>query len=103
MAKTRQEIINDITNHFPQIPYQDCYIGVASDIMDKMFGHHNVSREKGRWIYRPVSSLDMAREVARHFLQQGMDGGPGAGPAGGNEDQDHVHVYAYQKNAGTRP
>ena len=37
MAKSKQEIINDITNHFKGISYKNCYIGITSNIEQAYF------------------------------------------------------------------
>ncbi len=96
MAKSKQEIINDITIHFKDTVYKDCYVGITSDVDSRLFGDHNVSRKNG-WIYRYTSSDSVAREVEQHFLNKGMDGGSGGG------DEDSIFVYAYQKTTTTNP
>ena len=96
MAKTKQEIINDITIHFKDTVYKDCYVGITSDVDSRLFGDHNVSKENG-WIYRYTSSDSVAREIEQHFLDKGMDGGSGGG------DEDSIFVYAYQKTTTTNP
>ena len=97
MAKTKQEIINDIANHFKGIAYQNCYIGITSDVEGRLFGDHKVSKEKGHWIYRTASSSSVAREIERYFLNAGMDGGSGGG------DASSRIVYAYKKTSYTNP
>ena len=97
MAKPKQEIINDITNHFKNNAYKDCYIGITSNVEDRLFGDHNVSKENGHWIYRSASSDTVAREIEQYFLDKGMDGGSGGG------DEDSKIVYAYKKTTTTNP
>ena len=97
MAKSKQEIINDITNHFRGISYKNCYIGITSNIESRLFGDHNVSRENGHWIYRTASSASVAREIEQYFLDKGMDGGSGGG------DENSRIVYAYKKTSTTNP
>ena len=97
MAKSKQEIIDDITNHFKNKVYKDCYVGITSNVEDRLFGDHNVSKENGHWIYRSASSDSVAREIEQHFLDKGMDGGPGGG------DEDAKIVYAYKKTTTTNP
>jgi len=97
MVKTKQEIINDITNHFKGKVYKDCYVGITSDRDGRLFGDHNVSKEKGHWINRSASSDNVAREIEQHFLDKGMDGGPGGG------DEGSKIVYAYKKTPTTNP
>ena len=97
MAKTKQEIINDIINHFKGIAYSNCYVGITSDVEALLFGDHNVSRENGHWLYRTASSHTVAREIEQHFLDAGMDGGAGGG------DETSKIVYAYKKTSSTNP
>ena len=97
MAKSKQEIIDDITNHFKSKAYKDCYAGITSNVEDRLFGDHNVSKENGHWIYRSASSDSVAREIEQHFLDKGMDGGSGGG------DEDSKIVYAYKKTTTSKP
>jgi len=97
MAKSKQEIIDDITKHFKGKKYSECYVGITSDVEGRLFGDHNVSKENGHWIYRAASSHSVAREVEQHFLDAGMDGGAGGG------DESSTIVYAYKKTSSTNP
>ena len=97
MAKTKQEIINDIANHFKGKAYSGCYVGITSDVDSRLFGDHNVSKENGHWIYRTASSHTVAREIEKHFLDAGMDGGGGGG------DETSKIVYAFKKTSSTNP
>jgi hypothetical protein len=97
MAKSKQEIIDDIAAHFKGTAYKDCYVGIASDAESRLFEDHNVSKENGRWIYSTASSNSVAREIEQHFLDAGMDGGPGGGSA------TSKMVYAYKKTSYTNP
>ena len=97
MAKTKQEIIDDIADHFKGKAYSGCYVGITSDVDDRIFGDHKVSRENGHWIYRTASSHSVARDVEKHFLDAGMDGGGGGG------DKTSRIVYAYKKTSSTNP
>lgn len=97
MAKSKQEIINDIRNYFQGTKYSDCYVGITSDVKGRLFGDHNVSKENGRWIYSTAFSHSVSREVEQHFLNAGMDGGAGGG------DKSSTIVYAYKKTSYTNP
>ncbi len=97
MAKSKQEIIDDITKHFNGKKYSECYVGIATDARKRLFSDHNVSEENGHWIFQSASSHTVAREIERHFLVAGMDGGEG----GGDESSDKV--YAYKKTSTTKP
>lgn len=99
---TKQGIINAIEEHLGKSYkryYQDFYVGITSDINARLFVAHNVP-EKGHWyIYQWADSEDIAREVEKHFLDLGMDGGTG----GGTGDGDVRYVYCYEKGPNTRP
>jgi len=97
MAQAKQEIINDIAAHFMGKVYGYCYVGITSNIDDRLFGDHAVSRENDHWIYRTATSHTVAREVEQYFLDAGMDGGSGGG------DETSKIVYAYVKSALTNP
>lgn len=94
---SKQEIINDITNHFKGTAYPKCYIGITSDVESRLFGDHNVSKDNGTWIYRTASSTTVAREIEKHFIDAGMDGGSGGG------DKTSTIVYGYKKTSSTNP
>jgi hypothetical protein len=96
MAKTKQEIISDIEKHFNGIEYRDCYIGITSDIEERLYKDHNVSKDSGHWIYRTANSNNTAREIEEYFIKNRMDGGG----SGGNENTKIV--YAYKKTAYTK-
>lgn len=95
MGKTKQEIINDIANHFAGTPYSNCYEGITADVENRLFGNHKVSKKNGHWIYRPAASHTIARDVEQRFLDKGMDGGCGGG------DESSKIVYAYKKTSAT--
>ena len=54
------------------------------------------TRTNGAWIWRPASSDSVAREIEKHFLDKGAQGGAGGG------DEDTTSVYAYKITWGTR-
>lgn len=97
MAKTKQEVINDITSHFKGKAYSDCYVGITSDVDSRLFGDHNVSKENGHWIYRTANTDTVAREIEQYFINAGMDGGGGGG------GETSKIVYAYKKTSSTAP
>jgi len=97
MTETKQEIINNITDHFKGKVYSDCYVGITSDVDGRLFGDHNVSKENGHWVYSTASSHTVAREIEQYFLDAGMDGGAGGG------DETSKVVYAYKKTSSTDP
>lgn len=95
--KTKQEIINDIANYFSATPYRSCYVGITSNVQDRLFGDHNVSEKSDQWIYSTAATDTVAREIEQYFLNLGMDGGGGGG------DASAEIVYAYKKNGHTKP
>jgi hypothetical protein len=97
MAQSKQEIVDDIAAHFKGIAYKNCYVGITSDVESRLFGDHNVSMANGHWIYRTALSNSVAREIEQHFLNAGMNGGPGGGDAASKI------IYAYKKTSYTNP
>lgn len=73
------------------------YVGIASDVNQRLFGDHNVSKDGGDWNYAPADTSEIARSVERFFLDLGFDGGPGGG------DASTKVVYAYIKTFSTEP
>ena len=91
MAKTKQEIIDDIKSYILENDPDDddWYVGITKNIEERLFTFHNVKREGGAWIYRTASSSEIAREIEQYFLDLGADGGSG----GGDDDSDIVYAY----------
>ena len=98
----KQEIIDAIMQHLKLSPkpyYSDFYIGVTSDINERLFHAHGVP-ETGHWyIYRYADTEDIAREVEKYFLDLGMQGDTG----GGTGDGDVRYVYCYELGPDTNP
>ncbi len=65
------------------------YVGITSDVQERLFGHHHVSRENGWWIYRRCLNATEARELEAAYHRAGCKG------AGGGGDSACVYVYAY--------
>lgn len=100
MAKSKEEIINDIKAHIKKrgSPYSSWYVGISKDARDRLFSGHKVKEKDDYWIYRQAGSTQTAREIEDYFVNTlGTDGGPG----GGDEDADMV--YAYKKENYTDP
>ncbi len=94
MAKSKQEIIKEIADHFKGVAYSKCYVGITADVQKRLFDDHNVPRkgkDGGYWIHRSASSNAVAREIEKHFLEKGMGGGGGGGGT------QATTVYAYKK------
>ena len=70
------------------------YVGIASDIKQRLFSDHNVGTQN--WIWREAFSADDARAIEKYFHQLGCQGGPGGG------DESTRFVYAYLITATTK-
>ena len=91
---TYENIIRDFDEHISKSyreSYGEFYIGITSDIENRLFVQHRVDREKQWRIYSPADTEDIAREVERHYLDLGMQGGAG----GGRGDDSAIYVYCY--------
>lgn len=94
MANSKETIIAAIMDymnkHCPNgTPYSKLYIGIAKDAKDRLFNGHGVDKDKDPWIYDTASSAAVAREIEKHFLDKGFDGGPGGG------DDETKMVYCF--------
>lgn len=101
MANSKETIIAAIMDymnkHCPNgTPYSKLYIGIAKDAKDRLFNGHGVDKDKDPWIYDTASSAAIAREIEKHFLDKGFDGGPGGG------DDDTKMVYCFLQSSHTR-
>jgi hypothetical protein len=100
MADSEDKIKSDLEAHIAK-GGGGCsawYVGIAKDPRDRLFNGHGVQQKGDWWIYRQAQSSDAARSVESHFVGSlGTDGGTGGG------DPDSRFVYAYKKNAHTRP
>jgi len=88
---TKNQIITDITNKFRGYRYSKCYVGLTSDVQQRLFVDHAVPRQTGHYISRTADTNTIAREVEKHFLDAGMDGGGGGG------NYRSKIAYAYKK------
>lgn len=100
MAKSKEQIIGDITKHIQTRggSYRDWYVGIGSDARDRLFTTHEVRQKTDRWILRRADSPEAAREVAAYFT--GTLAADGQADA---TDGAADAVYAYRKSAHTRP
>lgn len=87
---TRNEIITAIQNYFRGHTYSKCYVGITSNVEQRLFVDHNVTKNTGTYIWRTANTAAIAREVEQHFIDAGMDGG------GGGSRTARI-VYAYKK------
>lgn len=98
---TADKIIADIRSHMIRCGvdvWNEVYVGVTSDAMERLFSGHRVMKIGDRWIYRQATSSSDARAAESYFHNKlGADGGPG----GGDDSADYV--YAYWKGDHTNP
>lgn len=101
MANSKETIIEEIMNYLNRAcprntPYKKVYVGIAKDARDRLFNGHSVSENEDVWIYQTASSDKVAREIEKHFLDLGFDGG-----AGGGDDESKM-VYCFLQNDHTK-
>ncbi len=90
---TYSKIIEAIDAHLAKSSkqyYNDFYIGIATDARDRLFSNHGVEEKNDWWIYRTADNDQIARDVERYYLDQGMQGGQGGG------DENTKMVYCYE-------
>lgn len=100
MAKSKQEIIDEIKTHIRERGggYSAWYVGISKDAKDRLFNGHSVKEKGDMWIYRTASSSQVARDVEDNFVNTlNTDGETGGG------DNTSDMVYAYKKAAHTNP
>lgn len=96
-AQSVTGIILDIDSHMKQsgITNANWYVGISSDIDERLFGFHQVPRKDHWYIYRRASNDSNARDVESAYHRAGCKG------AGGGGDRTAVFVYAYVISANT--
>lgn len=65
------------------------YVGITNDVNRRLFGFHRVPRMNHWWIYCPADNVQIARNVEKHYLKKGLEGGDG----GGNSESNIVYCY----------
>ena len=96
---TAAQIVSEINSYIIQCGsryYREWYVGITSDIEQRLFGDHNVSRQNDTWIWRKASSDDESREAEETMINKGCKGGGGGG------DETSVFVYAYKISSTTK-
>jgi hypothetical protein len=71
------------------------YVGVTSDIEERLFGYHQVPRENHWWIHRRCLNAAEARALEAAYHKAGCKG------AGGGGGSNSVYIYAYVITATT--
>lgn len=89
--QTVQLIINDINAHMKKsgIPNAKWYVGITSDINERLFGYHNVPRQNHWYIHRRADNATDARYIETAYHNAGCKG------SGGGGNKTAVFVYSY--------
>lgn len=95
---TLQEFANQFVNYIQQNggSPSNWYVGIASDIQQRLFGDHNVS-QNGMFIYDNAQTEENARAVEKYLIESLKT----KGDTGGG-DNSTTWVYAYLITAQTR-
>lgn len=78
--------------------YSQWYVGIAADPRKRLFIEHNVREQSDAWVHGDAGSCEAAREIERYFIEVLKTSG-----GGGGGDASTRLVYAYRKEAHTRP
>jgi len=59
MAKSKQEIIDEIKTHIRERGggYSAWYVGISKDAKDRLFNGHSVKEKGDMWIYTTASAV----------------------------------------------
>ena len=76
-------------------PNSNWYVGITSNINDRLFGDHRVPRSGHWYIFRRAYSDAQARAIEKAYHDAGCQGSEGGG------DSSAVFVYAYVVTAET--
>jgi hypothetical protein len=90
-AQSSGAIIVEIDAHMKKsgILNKDWYVGITSDINERLFGFHQVPRENHWFIYRRALNSSEARSIEAAYHRAGCTGGGSGG------DHTAVYIYAY--------
>lgn len=90
-ATTANTIVGEIDSRmrFSGIPNSEWYVGVTSDIEERLFGFHRVPRQDHWFIYRRCANAETARALEAAYHWAGCKGSTGGGKS------DCVFLYAY--------
>lgn len=94
MAKLDTMVVSDILNYVRQVDngvHANWYVGIAADPEARLFTDHNVSKQKGLWVYVQAINDQHSRSAESILLKKGFDGGSGGGSS------QSTFLYAYKK------
>jgi hypothetical protein len=82
---------SEIDAHMTQsgIPNNRWYVGITSNVQERLFGYHRVSRQNDTWIYRHCLNATEARDLEAAYHRAGCKGDTGGG------DATCCTIYAY--------
>ncbi|MDR0722743.1 MAG: hypothetical protein LBF75_08165 [Treponema sp.] len=92
MIKSKEIIIEEIESYIRTYGnvFTKWYVGITSDIDQRLFSDHNVSKDEQYYIWRRAKTSDIAREIEKHFIDVHKTKG---GPGGGDNKSDCVYAY----------
>ena len=90
-AQNSISIIAEINAHMQKsgIANSSWYVGVTSDIEERLFGFHQVPRKDHWYVYRRAIDAAEARTIEAAYHSAGCKG------SGGGGDDTAAYVYAY--------
>ena len=77
-------------------PYKDWYIGITSDIQERLFSQHKID-PAGMYIMFDAGDEETAIDIKNYFIQLGSKG------TTGDSDSSSTIVYAYLMTEETDP
>jgi hypothetical protein len=91
VTQTIYAVSSEIDAHMRKsgIPNSSWYVGVTSDIQERLFGFHKVPRQNHWFIYRRCENAAAARLLEAAYHRAGCKGSTGGGTG------DCAFVYAY--------
>lgn len=100
MMYSGKQIVSRIKTHFKKRggAYQTWFVGICKNARSRLFTSHGVHKSGDCWIYAHAESPVVARKVKSYFVKR-------LGTAGEKDpkSQEKDFVYAYRKNAHTKP
>lgn len=91
MLQATLSLCSEIDAHMKEsgVPNNRWYVGITSDIEERLFRYHNVARPHGWWIHARCLNAAEARDLEAAYHRAGCQG------AGGGGDHTCVYIYAY--------
>jgi hypothetical protein len=90
-AQSVQSIIQEMNAHMQKSGFNNdrWYVGITSDIEERLFGFHQVPRQNHWYAYRLAFNDTDARTIEAAYHKAGCKGASGGG------DHTAVFIYAY--------